>query len=140
MASFVKFQQFAEDLAAGVHDLIGTDDTLNIYLTNIAPDVAADAVKGDLAEISTGSGYTGPQDTQNSGSEATGTVTVTGTDITITASGGPVGPFQYVVLYNDTPTSPADPLIGYWDYGSELTLADGESITIDFGASLFTVA
>lgn len=141
MASFVKFQQFVEDLGNKVHDLVGTNDTLKVYLTNTAPNVATHAVKADLAEISAGNGYTaGGEDTQNDGSEASGTLTVTGVDITITASGGSIGPFRYVVLYNDTPTSPADPLIGYWDYGSSITLNDGESLTIDFGASLFTVA
>lgn len=141
MASFVKFQQFAEDLAAGVHaSAINADtDTLKIYLSNTAPDVAADAVKADLAEISTGNGYTGPVDVQNAATTSTGTITVAGTDVVITASGA-VGPFRYVVLYNDTPTSPADPLIGYWDYGSSVSLANGETFTTDFGASLFTVA
>lgn len=140
MAVFNKFNQFADDLAGGVHDLIGVDHTLNVYLSNTAPDAALDAVKADLAEIATGAGYAGPQDTQNTGSETTGTVTVVGTDIVITAAGGSIGPFQYVVLYNDTPTSPADPLIGWWDYGSPVTLADGETFTINFGASLFTIA
>lgn len=140
MATFNKFEQFVEDLGNGVHDLVGTDHTLNVYLSNATPSASLDAVKTDLAEISTGSGYTGPQDTQNSGSESGGTLTVTGTDVTITASGGSVGPFRYVVLYNDTPTSPADPLIGWWDYGSAVTLADGESFTIDFGASMFTIS
>jgi hypothetical protein len=63
-----------------------------------------------------------------------------GTDIVITATGGSVGPFRYVVLYNDTQTSPVDPLMGNWDYGSALTLASGESFTIDFGASIATLA
>jgi hypothetical protein len=65
---------------------------------------------------------------------------VTGVDITFTASGGSIGPFRYAILYNDTPTSPADPLIQYWDYGSNVTLADGESFTVDFGSSLLTIA
>lgn len=60
--------------------------------------------------------------------------------MTITASGGTVGPFRYVVLYNDTPASPADPLIAWWDYGSALTLNDTETFTIDFGASIFTLS
>ncbi len=63
-----------------------------------------------------------------------------GTDIVFTASGGAIGPFRYAILYNDTPTSPADPLIGYWDYGSSITLADTETFTVDFGATLFTLA
>ena len=138
MAAFNKFEQFVEDLGNKVHDLVGTDDTLAIYLSDATPSASADAVKADLAEISTGNGYTGPQDTQNNGSETGGVLTVTGTDIVITATGS-VGPFRYVVLFNDTPTSPADPLIGWWDYGSELTLAASETFTIDFGASLFTV-
>ena len=142
MASFVKFRQFVEDLAAGVHTaaLNADTDTLKIYLTNTAPDVDADAVKADLAEITNENGYTAPVDVQNAASTATGTITVAGTDVVITASGGTVGPFRYVVLYNDTPTSPADPLIGYWDYASSITLQAGETFTTDFGASLFTVA
>lgn len=140
MATFNKFETFAGDVAGGVHDLIGTDHTLKCYLSNATPSTSLDSVKADLAEITAENGYTaGGHDTQNNGSETTGTTTVTGVDITITAAGGTIGPFQYVVLYNDTPTSPADPLIGWWDYGSALTLQDGESFTIDFGASLLTI-
>ena len=142
MASFVKFQQFVTDVAAGVHTaaLNADTDTLKIYLSNTAPDVAADDVKADLAEITNENGYTAPVDAQNAATISTGTITVAGTDVTITASGGTVGPFRYVVLYNDTPTSPADPLIGYWDYASSITLQAGETFTTDFGASLFTIA
>ena len=141
MATFFKFDKFKTDLAAGVHvaALNADTDTLKVYLTNAAPSASADAVKADLTEISTGNGYTGPVDVQNAATTTSGTITVVGTDVVITASGA-VGPFQYVVLYNDTPTSPADPLIGAWDYGSAVTLANGETFTIDFGASLFTIA
>lgn len=138
MATFNKFQQFAGDLGLGVHDL--NTDTLRVYLTNATPDAAADAVRADLAEISAGNGYTaGGPDVTNTYSETGGTGTLAGSDVTITASGGSIGPFRYVVLYNDTPTSPADPLIGWWDYGSSITLAAGESLTVDFGASILTV-
>jgi hypothetical protein len=141
MATFNKFQDFVEQLAKGVHQLHAAGHTLKIYLSNTTPDAAADAVKADLAEISGGNGYTaGGHDTQNDVSETGGTCSVTGVDVTITASGGTVGPFRYVVLYNDTPTSPADPLIGWWDYGSSISLNDGESFTTDFGTSMFTVA
>jgi hypothetical protein len=139
MAAFNKFEAFSEHLAEKVHDL--NADTLKVYLTNNAPDAAADAVKADLVEsVSNGNGYTGGgHDTQNATSRTGGTTSVTGTDITITASGGTIGPFRYAVLYNDTPTSPADPLIGWWDYGQSITLNDGESFTVDFGSSLLTV-
>lgn len=139
MANFVKFEVFSEHLAEKVHDL--NADTLKILLTNTAPDAATNAVKADITEISAGNGYTaGGADTQNATSRSGGTTSVTGVDVTWTASGGSIGPFRYVVLYNDTPTSPADPLIGYWDYGSAVTLAAGESFVVDFGASMFTVA
>lgn len=138
MASFVKFEAFSEHLAEKVHNLDA--DTLKVYLSNTAPNVATHAVKADLAEISGGNGYTaGGHDTQNATSRSGGTTSITGVDIVITASGA-VGPFRYAVLYNDTPTSPADPLIGYWDYGSAISLASGETFTIDFGASMLTVA
>lgn len=141
MASFVKYQQFVEDLGNKVHDIVGTNDTLKVALTNTAPNVATHAVFADITEIAAGNGYTaGGTDTQNDGTESGGTLTVTGIDVVFTASGGTIGPFRYVVLYNDTPTSPADPLIGYWDYGSAVTLQDTETFTVNFGASLFTVA
>lgn len=142
MASAVKFRAFVTHLAAGVHaNALNADtDTLKVYLSNAAPNVDADAVKADLAEITAENGYSaGGADAQNAAGTSAGVITVVGTDITITASGGTVGPFRYAVLYNDTPTSPADPLIQYWDYGSSITLQAGESITVDFGASLFTV-
>lgn len=141
MASFNKYQQFAEDLAGGVHDLVGTQHTLKVMLSNSAPNATSHAVRADASEISAGNGYTsGGNDTQNDGAESGGTVTVTAVDTTFTASGGSIGPFRYAILYNDTPTSPADPLIGWWDYGSAITLADGETFTVDFGASLLTIS
>lgn len=141
MAAFNKFQNYVEDLGKGVHQLHAAGHTLKVYLSNTAPNAATHAVMADLAEISSGNGYTaGGNDTQNDYTETSGTGSCTGVDIVITASGGTVGPFRYAVLYNDTPTSPADPLIGWWDYGSGITLNSGESFTVDFGTSMFTVA
>jgi hypothetical protein len=62
-----------------------------------------------------------------------------GTDVTWTASGGSFGPFQYVVLYNDTQTTPAKPLIGWYNYGSAISVNDTESFTVDFGATVLTL-
>jgi hypothetical protein len=132
MAVYNKFQQFVEDLALGVHNL--NTGTLNVYLSNATPSASLDAVKADLAEITNQNGYTAPVDTQNSYAESAGTGTLTGTKCVVTASGA-VGPFQYVVLYNDTPTSPADPLIAWWDRGSALTLANGETFSVKFNNS-----
>src|SRR3954469_7387582 len=115
MASFSKFNQFAEDLAAGVHNLkTGTSHVLKVLLTNSAP-VATNAVKADLTEISAGNGYSAGGTTVGTltGAQTSGTFKlVGGTDPVFTASGGSIGPYRYAVLYNDTPTSPADPLIG----------------------------
>jgi len=99
--------------------------------------VSADDNKADIAEITNENGYTAPIDIENTYSEAAGVGTLAGTDKTVTASGGTVGPFQYVVLYNDTHAS--DGLIGWWDYGSAITLQAGESFTTDFGASILTL-
>lgn len=140
MASATKFEVFSENLAEKVHNL--DSDTIKVLLTNSAPNAATNTVKADITEISAGNGYTaGGEDTQNATSRSGGTTTVTATDVVWTASGGSIGAFRYVVAYNDTPTSPADPLIEYWDYGSSITLAAGETFTVDFGASgLMTIA
>lgn len=139
MAAFNKYQQFVEDLGNKVHDLVGTNDTLKVALTNAAPNAATHAVLADITEIGAGNGYSaGGADAQNDGSEAAGTLTVTGVDVVFTAAGGTIGPFRYAVLYNDTPAG--DPLIGWWDYGSAVTLQIGETFTVDFGASLLTIA
>lgn len=134
MASFNKFEQFVEDIGVGVHDLDA--DTLKILLTNSAPDAAADAVKADLTEISAGNGYSaGGATVANAAySQTSGVGKLTGDDVVFTASGGTIGPLRYAVLYNDTPTSPADPLIGWWDNGSSVTLQAGETFTVDFSA------
>ncbi len=145
MATYMKFQDFVNQLCQGVHDLDAAADTLNIYLSNATPDAAADSIKADLAEIATGNGYTGPEDTQQTWAEAAGVGTLTGTEVVILAAGGAIAQFRYVVLYNDTPTSPVDPLISWWDYGSALDLADGESLTIKFNngtptGTIFTIS
>lgn len=128
MAAYNKFQDFAEQLGLGVHNV--NTHTLKIYLSNAVPSASADAVKADLAEIANGNGYTaGGIDIENTWAESSGTGTLTGTAKTVTASGGSVGPFQYVALFNEDPTSPADPLICWWDRGSALTLLDGDSFT-----------
>jgi hypothetical protein len=138
MATFTKFDVFTENLAEGVHDLGA--DTLKIMLTNSAP-LAANTVKANLTEISAGNGYTagGATVTITASSQSSGVYSLVGNDVVFTASGGSVGPFRYAVLYNDTPTSPADPLIAFWDYGSSVTLASGEALTVDFGSNILTV-
>jgi hypothetical protein len=134
MASFNKFNAFVEYLAEGKMNL--ETDALKIVLTNTAPS-AANSVFGDLTEISGGSGYTagGNAVTVASSGQTSGAYKLVLDDLTITASGGSIGPFRYFVLVDTTPTTPNKPLVGWWDYGSAMTLADCESVTVDFSAS-----
>jgi hypothetical protein len=143
-SSLTKFQDFVEQLGKGVHNF--STHTFKIALTNSAP-LATNTVLADITQISATGGYTagaGGGYTLSSvvWAETSGTAKLTIADLVITASGGSVGPFRYAVLYNDTATSPADALIGYYDYGSALTLADTETLTIDFDGTngVLTVA
>jgi len=133
MAAFNKFNSFVEALAEKKHDLGA--DTLKVMLTNTAP-VATNTVKANLTEISAGNGYTagGATASITSSAQTSGTYKlVLGDPATWTASGGTIGPLRYAVLYNDTATN--DELIGWWDYGSSITLAAGESFAVDFDAT-----
>ena len=143
MATYVKYDIFAGgDLPGKVHDLLGTTpatdcDALRVVLSNTAGDVAVTVqVLASVTQIANGNGYTtGGLPTSgglNSGARSNGTFTLTGTKQTWTSSGAGMAQFRYVILYNDTPTSPADPLIASWDYGSPLTLGVGETFTVKF--------
>ncbi len=146
MATYNKFEDFVEQLGLAKHDLSAAGHVLKCYLSNATPSASLDAIKTDLAEIAAGNGYTaGGEDTLNSWAEATGTGTLTGTKIVWTATGGAIAQFRYVVLYNDTQTSPVDPLIAWWDYGSAVDLATGETFTVKFNngdptGTIFTLA
>ena len=133
---------FVYDIGNGTHNF--SSHSCKVLLTNTAP-IASNAVKADLTEISAGNGYTagGNAAALTSWSQSSGTAKLILADpATWTASGGTIGALRYAVLYNDTPTSPADPLIGYWDYGSSITLNSGETFTVDLDATngVFTLA
>lgn len=141
MATYVKYDRFVENLAEKVHNL--SADTLKLALTNTAPNVDTHTVLADITELGAGSGYSagGTAITITGSSETGGSYTLTqSADVVFTASGGTIGPLRYVVFYNDTPTSPADPLIAYWDYGSAISLLTGETLTADLGATLVTIS
>lgn len=133
MVAFNKHNVFVGDLGTKKHDLNG--DTFKCSLHNTAP-TAANAIFSDLTEITAGNGYTaGGAAATNTYSASAGTGTMAGTAIVWTASGGTIGPFRYVDIYNSTQTTPLKPLMGWWDYGSSITLQIGETFTVKFNGS-----
>lgn len=138
MASFNFFRQFKENLTKKVHDFTSDSTcTVTVALTAAAnAPVNTNEVLADLTQVS----YTNLSSRVITGISATetgGTVSLNASDLVLTASGGSVATFRYVVLYDDDPTSPADPLIGWYDIGSDVTLADGQTLTIDFTSGKF---
>lgn len=126
---FNKFNQFVADLTNKVHNL-GTD-VLKLMLTNVAP-VATNSVKADITEIGAANGYTagGNQVTQISNGQVGGLETLKLNGASWAASGGPISPFRYVVLYNSTPGT--GPLIGWWDFGATLNISPGQGFKVTF--------
>lgn len=136
MAAYNKHSQFVEDLAHGVHGL-DTDQLVVALCAAANAPVAANSVLADLTQI-TYTNLSSRNITTSSSGQTTGTYSLVLTDLVLTASGA-VSTFRYVDVYNDTPTSPADPLICWFDYGGDVTLASGETFTVDWGSSLFTL-
>ena len=132
MATYVKYYDFADQLVRGVHDFDA--HTFKIALSNTAGDIAlTKTMLSEITQISATNGYTtGGTATSLTMSEATGTMTVQGTQVVFTANTGTMATFQYYILYNDSATSPSKALIAGWDHGSTVSLADGESFTIKF--------
>lgn len=142
MATYTKYERFVENLCNKLIDAFGTTDTWKAVIHTDAPVVATDNVLGDLTQIAGSNGYTtGGSDITFNSTITTGTVTATATDVVWTASGGNLGASttgRYVTYYDDT--SALDNLAASWDYGSTFTVATGETLTLDFGASLWTLA
>lgn len=138
MASFNKVNDF---IANVVHSINLSSDQITVALSDTAPSsetndpsVDGNGIVGNVTEIDY-SNLSSRDVTTTSSSQSSGTYKLVLQDLTVTASGGSVGPFRYLYLYDDTVTSPADPIIGYYDYGSSLTLNDGDSFTFDFSAT-----
>ena len=132
MATYNKFQAWAETMVEGAN--LGSDQFV-IALSNTAP-VATNSVLADITQI-TYTNLSSRNVTTTSSSQASGTYTLVLADLVMTATGA-VGPFRYVVLYDDTVAG--DPLVGWWDYGSSITMANGESFTVDFTGAAITLS
>jgi hypothetical protein len=138
MATFTFFDEFKKYLGDGTIDL--DTHTFKIALSNTAPTTTTDTVLANITQIANGNGYTTGGATLDTVTWAetgagTGIFQFTSADEVFTASGGSIATFRYVVLYDDTPTSPADPLVGYLDYGSGVTVTVGNTFTVDVGAN-----
>lgn len=142
MATYTKYETFVENLANKLIDAFGTTDTWKAVIHTDAPTVATDNAVSDLTQISGNNGYTtGGENISFNSTRSGGTVTATATDVVWTASGGNLGSSttgRYFSIYDDTSTG--DNLLCSFDYGSTFTVASGETMTLDFGASLFTLA
>jgi hypothetical protein len=145
MVAFVKLNGFVEHLAEKVHNL--GSDQLAVALSNTAPGSegtpptgsTAACILANVTQISYTNASSRSVSTASS-SQTAGTYSLVVNDLIVSASGGSVGPFRYVYLYNDTPTSPADPLIGYWDLGSSDTITSGDARVFNFAATTITIA
>jgi hypothetical protein len=152
MATANKFNIFAQDVGRAVHNL--NSDSLKDALTNTSPNAADTVVDtttstltvkatSNAAEIAAGNGYTkgGTAVGSNAYSQSAGTGSLTGNNVVFTASGGTIGPFRYVFLYNNTAgtTATRAPIL-WWDYGSAVTLNDGETFTVDHSGGILTIA
>lgn len=140
MATWTEPDILSEDIANKIHDF--NTDTFRIALTNSAPVLASTFLLSNVTQISGTNGYTTVADgagaaTTLSFSRTGQTTTVSGTQVVFTATGA-VGPFRYAVWINDTPTSPLNPVIGWIDHGSGITMANTDTYTIPAGA-LFTI-
>ncbi len=140
MAAFNKFNQFAEDIAKGIHKL--NADALFVMLTNTAP-IATNSILSDITEITPANGYVagGNAATFTTGVQTAGVYKLVLADVLFTASAGAINTFRYAVLYNKTQTTPLKPLIGWWDYAAAQNITAGNSFLVDLdqAAGVLTV-
>lgn len=137
----MKFETFSESLCNKLIDAFGATDTWKAVIHTDAPTVATDSAVSDLTQIAGSNGYTTDGTSISfTSTRSGGTVTATATDVVWTASGGNLGASttgRYFSIYDDT--SAANNLLCSFDYGTTFTVADGETMTLDFGISLWTL-
>ena len=137
MVAFTKYQDTVEQFWTAIHDLTAGGHVVRAAIHTDAPTVATDDELADLTQI-TGTGYPGSNDIANAMTETGGTATVTATDVTWTAGAADwTSTARYVSIYNDNSTG--DKLLGSWDYGATFAVGNGETFTLDFGASVMTL-
>ena len=145
MATYTKIQDFVEQLCTGTHNFTAAGNVFRaVLLTATDAPVATDTGLADWTSQPTGTGYTaGGEDVLNTLAEVTGTATVSGTKVVWTAGAADWTAFRYVGLYNDT--AAGNNAVAFWDYGSNLTLGNGETFTVKWNngdptGTIFTLA
>ena len=135
-ANFIKFHCFVEDVCEDKHNL--ASDTIRFALSNAAnpPSVSADVKLADITTISVANLDTTEIVVTSSG-QTDGVYALVAEDLTVTATGD-VGPFRYILVYNDTEAN--DALIGYFDYESETSMKVNDTLLLDFGTELFNLS
>lgn len=141
-STFTCYNDFFEQIGKAVHDL--SSHTIKAAFTNTAPDHATHTVLADITQLATGGGYTGGAGggvalDNVAWTQSGGVITFSADTEVFTATGADVGPFRYVVFYNDSATSPADALIASLDYGVSMTLFDGEPFNIVLDNDILTL-
>jgi hypothetical protein len=136
--AFNKFQPYVANLSNG--GLNQGTDTLKIFLSNTAPTNTHGTYSQESGtELANGNGYTtgGKAVTGVSSTQTAGTYTLSAANVVWTSVTGSMGPFRYAVLYDTV----SGDLIGYWDYGSSVTLngVNGDTFTIDLSGNILTL-
>ena len=138
MATLTFIDAFKDFQGACVPDMDFANDQFTIYLSDNAPIIATDSPKTDIPNITEQNGYTETNLTTTWVETAGGSgifVLRHNADVSWTASGGSFGPFRYVVVYNNTTTTPLDIIVGFWDTGVENTITTGNTFTVDLNAT-----
>lgn len=138
MATAVVFDEFKRYLGEGVVNF--TTHTFKAALTNTAPNTGTNTVLADITQITAANGYLSggtplASVTWSETGAGSGVWRFNAADITFTASGGDIATHRYLVIYDDTPTSPADPLVAVVDRGSSAVITNGNTRTWDIGAN-----
>lgn len=130
MATFTKFEPFIEDVFEGVH-IFGTHQLVAFMTTNANAPTATMRTLSQVTQIAY-TNYSSRNITTSSSSQTSGSYKLIVADLVLTLSGGAGATFRRYGAYNDTPTSPADPLVCVYDHGSDITPGSGETVTFDF--------